>query len=161
MATIGFGGSTMKRITCLATLVIALACSMEARAGGPPPVYMVIDKVVFEPNENAPTRVQIWGTFSLREGNSYESPVGGYLYYAAATESLEKCRNEWAVLKKMTNKKLLVSFGMCGEPNVRDHLRKPNAKVAAPTLYAPGKGGFAPGKNAEANFPTLNKLLSE
>jgi hypothetical protein len=46
----------MKRITCLASLVIALAWSMEARAGGPPPVYIVIDKVVFEPDEDVRRR---------------------------------------------------------------------------------------------------------
>ena len=83
----------MKRSTCLASLVIALAWSLETRAGGPPPVYIVIDKVVFEPNEDTPTRIQIWGAFSLlREGDSYETPVRGYLYYAAAPGTEEKCR---------------------------------------------------------------------
>jgi hypothetical protein len=155
-----FGGSTMKRISCLASLVLALAWSMEAKAGGPPPVYMVIDKVVFEPNEDAPTRIQVWGAFSLlREGDSYGSPVRGYLYYAAAPGAEEKCRKEWAVLKKMTNKKQLISFGFCGEPKVRDHLRKPSEKVASPIPYPHGKGGFALGKNAESNFPSLKKLL--
>jgi hypothetical protein len=121
---------------------------------------MVIDKVVFEPNEDAATRVQIWGGFSLlRESDSYESPVRGYLYYAAAPGSEEKCRKEWAVLKKLANKKQLVSFGICREPNVRDHLRRPSQKVASPILYPHGKGGFASGKNAESNFPSLKKLL--
>src|SRR5215470_5599180 len=96
----------MKRITCLASLVIALAGSMEARAGGPPPVYMIIDKVIFEPNEDAPTRIQIWGAFSLlRERDSYGAPVRGYLYYVAAPGAEAECRKEWAGLKEMTNKK--------------------------------------------------------
>jgi len=150
----------MKRITCSASLVIALACSMEARAGGPPPVYMVIDKVVFEPDADAPTRIQIWGAFALlREGVSYGSPVRGYLYYAAAPGAEEKCRKEWAALKRMTNQKQLISFGFCREPNVRDHLRKPDEKVASPILYPNGKGGFALGKNAESKFLSLKKLL--
>jgi hypothetical protein len=122
---------------------------------------MVIDKLVFEPNEEAPTRIQIWGTFSLlREDNSYGSPVRGYLYYTAAPGAEEKCRNEWTVLKRMTNKKQLISFGHCGEPRVRDHLRKPSEKVASAIIYPHGKGGFARGKHAESNFPSLKKLLS-
>jgi hypothetical protein len=121
---------------------------------------MVVDKVVFEPNDNAPTRIQIWGAFSLlREGDSYETPVRGYLYYAAAPGAEEKCRKEWAVLKKMSSKKDLISFGVCREPHVRDHLRKPSEPVTSPLLYPHGKGGFAPGKNAESNFPSLKKLL--
>jgi hypothetical protein len=121
---------------------------------------MVVDKVVFEPTEEAPTRIQIWGTFSLlRDGDSYGSPVRGYLYYAAAPGAEEKCRKEWAVLKKMTSKKQLISFGLCREPHVRDHLRKPSEPVASPILYPHGKGGFASGKNAESNFPSIKKLL--
>ena len=149
----------MKRITCFASLVIALAWSMAARAGGPPPVYLVIDKVVFEPTEEAPARIQIWGTFSLREGDSYGAPQRGYLYYAAPEGAEEKCRKEWAVLKKLANKKQLISFGICGEPNVRAHLRKPSDKVTSPIPYPHGKGGFASGENAERNFPALKKLL--
>jgi hypothetical protein len=150
----------MKRITCFAGLVIAFAWGTEVRAGGPPPVYIVIDKVVFEPDEEAPTRIQIWGAFALlREGNAYGSPVRGYLYYTAAPGAEEKCRKEWAVLKKLTNKKQLISFGHCGAPCVRDHLRKPSERVARPIVYPHGKGGFALGKHAESNFPSLKKLL--
>ena len=150
----------MKRVTCFASLVIGLAWCMEARAGGPPPVYMVIDKVVFEPNEQAATRIQLWGSFSLlQDGSSYGPPVRGYLYYAAAPGKEEKCRKEWAVLKKATNKKQLVSFGICGEPKVREHLRKPSDKVASPIPYPHDKGGFGLGKDAESKFPALKKLL--
>jgi hypothetical protein len=149
----------MKKIICFASLVIALAWSIQARAGGPPPVYLLIDKVVFEPTEEKPARIQIWGTFSLREGDSYGPPQRGYLYYAAPGGAEEKCRTEWAVLKKMANNKQLISFGICGEPNVRAHLRKPSDKVASPIPYPHGKGGFAPGENAERNFPALKKLL--
>src|SRR5262249_13784983 len=126
---------------------------------GPPPAYLVIDKVVFEPNEETSTRIQIWGTFSLREGDSYGAPKRGYLYYAAPRGAEEKCRKEWAVLKKMATRERLISFGICGEPNVRGHLRKPSEKVASPVSYPYDKGGFAPGENAERQFPALKKLL--
>jgi hypothetical protein len=150
----------MKRTICSASLIIAAVWTMEARAGGPPPVYMIVDKVIFEPNEDAPKRIQIWGTFSLlQERNSYGAPVRGYLYYAAAPGAEEECRKEWSALKEMTNKKTLISFGCCGEPRVREHLRKPSEKVAAPIPYPHGKGGFALGKNAESNFPSLKNLL--
>ncbi|HLJ96626.1 MAG TPA: hypothetical protein VKU02_25865 [Gemmataceae bacterium] len=149
----------MKRMICFAGLVVALAGNQEARAGGPPPVYVALDKVVFEPNEETPTRIQIWGSFSLQEGNSYGPPQRGYLYYAAPRGAEEECRKEWAVLKKMAKKERLISFGICGEPDVHVHLRQPKAVLAAPDSYPYGKGGFAPGENAERQFPALKKLL--
>jgi hypothetical protein len=66
------------------------------------------------------------GTFSLREGDSYSAPKRGYLYYAAPRRAKEECRKEWAVLKKMANRARFISFGICGEPNVRAQLRKPS-----------------------------------
>jgi hypothetical protein len=151
----------MKRIAYLAGVVVALAGSIEARAGGPPPVYMIIDKVVWEPSGDAPTRIQIWGAFALlQKGSTYGAPMRGYLYYAAPRGAEEECRKEWALLKKAAGKKQLISFGFCNEPNVRDHLRKPDQKPVSPVLYPHGKGGFALGKNAESRMPSLKKLVA-
>src|SRR5438552_16589445 len=92
----------MSRIKWAAALILAFAFVVDARAGGPPPVCMVIDKLVFEPNEEAPARMQIWGTFSfLKEKTNYGKPVQGYLYYTLANGKEEQCRKEWGRLKKL------------------------------------------------------------
>lgn len=45
--------------------------------------YALVDKVVVEPNEERPERIQIWGTFAIgNEDGSFSAPQGGYLYFA-------------------------------------------------------------------------------
>jgi hypothetical protein len=51
-----------------------------ARASDPVGVYALVEKVVLEPNEKAPERIQIWGAFSLAstvDRDSYEAPARG------------------------------------------------------------------------------------
>src|SRR5688500_20398867 len=46
-------------------------------------VYAFIDKVVLEPSDAAPQRIQLWGGFALAEGGGekYAPAQRGYLYY--------------------------------------------------------------------------------
>jgi hypothetical protein len=69
--------------------MIVLALTAEASGGGPPPVCMAVDKVVVEPNDAAPTRIRIWGTFIFLDDSrtTYGAPVRGYLYYFAVPGS--------------------------------------------------------------------------
>src|SRR5215831_2288703 len=55
------GGIAMARYLAVAVLVLAFGSG--AWAGGPPPVYVVVDKVVLEPNADAPERIRIEGCF--------------------------------------------------------------------------------------------------
>ena len=50
----------------VAAAVLALAFGSRAWAGGPPPVYVVVDKVVLEPNGDGPERIRIEGCFVRR-----------------------------------------------------------------------------------------------
>jgi hypothetical protein len=150
----------MKSIAWSAGLMVVLVLGTEGRAGGPPPVCMTVDKVVLEPNADSPTRIQIWGTFSLLEESKskYQSPVQGYLYYQAPAGNEPECRKEWAKLRDLADKKKIVSFGMCGEPNVRDHLRKPTEKPAAPVPFPLKANGFADAEKMVGNYPALKAL---
>src|SRR5690242_4168060 len=67
-------------------------------------VYAVVDKVVFEPSDTAPARVQIWGAFALSDGqrgSNYNAAEKGYLYYSCEAGRESICRREWADLKSV------------------------------------------------------------
>jgi hypothetical protein len=149
----------MSRVKWAAALILAFAFAVEARAGGPPPVCMVIDKLVFEPNEEEPARVQIWGTFSfLKEKTNYGKPVQGYLYYTLASGKEEQCRKEWATLKKFVADKHVVAFGICGSPKVDGHFRKSTDKPHGPVVFPLSEQGFSNGDRWASDYPSLKEL---
>jgi hypothetical protein len=103
-------------------------------------VYASIDKVVFEPNDSAPERIQIWGAFALavnENRNDYQPAKRGYLYYALKPGKEEVCRKEWADLKRIAGSESIIGFGVRNEP-VR--LRKSDEKPANPDFYPVGMG---------------------
>src|SRR5437763_131477 len=136
----------MTRIACFAGLVIALALTARASAGGPPPVCMAVDKIVLEPNDVAPLRIQIWGTFIFLADSrtTYGNPVRGYFYYTAVPGKEEECRRHWGKLRTMVQNDEIVAFGMCGTPQVQDHLRNPLAKPEDPLVFPLCEIGFTP-----------------
>src|SRR6185436_5959383 len=91
--------------------VVLLACAVHLGASGPLGIYGIVEKVVFEPNEQSPERIQVWGAFAYVDGAGAQSltisaPKKGYLYFrllgTAAGEtdlSTKLIRNEWADLK--------------------------------------------------------------
>jgi hypothetical protein len=85
-------------------------------------IYGVIEKVVFEPSETAPERVQVWGAFAFANGgagnDSAWSPVKrGYLYFrlppttVVAQQELDVIKREWADLKAVAGTPQAVGFG--------------------------------------------------
>jgi hypothetical protein len=119
-----------------------------------------VDKLVFEPSESTPSRIQIWGTFAfLNEArNAYGEPMRGYLYYAAAPGKEEECREQWAKLKQLVAGQHLISFGFCGEPKVDGDLRKSTAKAGGPAVFPLVKQGFADADSMQQQFPSLKQL---
>src|SRR4030095_1664470 len=68
----------------IGTLLIVWAFGVAtARASDPIGIYALVDKVVLEPSESAPERIQIWGAFAFAVGYdyAYEKPKRGFLYY--------------------------------------------------------------------------------
>ena len=105
----------VSRKLLLTTLSVLLlwCCGSVALASDPVGVYAVVEKVVAEPSEGAPERVQVWGVFSLADrssGDEYAKPVYGYMYYNAA-EKPEAARREWADLKSVAGTGQAVAFG--------------------------------------------------
>ncbi|MBI3855693.1 MAG: hypothetical protein HY293_08385 [Planctomycetes bacterium] len=119
-------------------LLAALVLSLKSDPIG---VYAVIDKVVLEPKEGKPERIQIWGSFCLakgRNGMDYEPPARGYLYYSLDPQKAETCRTEWSDLGSVAAKGQGVGFGSRYAPLAR--LRSANEKPEAPDIYRIGWG---------------------
>lgn len=121
-------------------MAAALAMSLGAKSD-PMGVYAVIDKVVLEPKEGKPERIQVWGSFCLakeKNGSLYEPPARGYLYYAIDPQKLDDCRAEWSDLASVAGKNQGIAFGTRFAPAVR--LRPANEPPKGPDGYTLGWG---------------------
>src|SRR5262249_38725258 len=106
------GGFAMTRYVAVAVLVLAFGSGVWA--GGPPPVFVVVDKVVMEPSADSPERIRIEGCFVrqteelLREmkekgipwASTYAKPVEGCVYMSIELGKEKECRAEWAKWQK-------------------------------------------------------------
>jgi len=124
------------RTLCAAALVAFVA--QAARASDPIGIYGFVDRVVFEPNDTAPERIQVWGGFALAKktvnNSEYNDAERGYLYFKLRPGEEEVCKKEWADLKAVAGKKQIVSFGTrYSDPPPT--LRKSDAKVENPDVY--------------------------
>jgi len=114
--------------------------AVTAQASDPVGVYAYIDKVVLEPSEGKPERVQIWGGFALAEGrgDTYAKAKAGYMYFTATPGEEEICRKEWNDLKAMAGKDEYVAFGARYKP--RGTVHSADAKAEKPDAYPTGFG---------------------
>jgi hypothetical protein len=125
------------RVAALLSLVVAAG---TISASGPVAVYAIVDKVIFEPNETAPQRIQIWGAFSVAAqpySTNYSSAQKGYLYYRLDRNSEQATRATWADLKKVAGTGEPVGFGGGSSASgagarVRKSAEKPDSPDAFP-----------------------------
>jgi hypothetical protein len=104
-------------------------------------VYTVVEKVLLEPGDAAPQRIQIWGAFALsdqKSGSAYGPAQRGYLYYSCPSGRETVCRNEWADLKAVAGKDTGVGFG--GRYKATGRIRKADEKPASPDEYPIERG---------------------
>jgi len=134
----------MRQSLVLAALV-ALAVPV-AEASDPVAVYALVDRVVLEPDEKSPERIQVWGTFSMGkkrfrpEDDRYELPARGYLYFKLKPKQEDLCRREWADVKKAAGSKDCVGFGFRWELTAR--VRRAGDKPEEPDVYPLHEGLF-------------------
>src|SRR5687767_2169901 len=137
----------MKIITCfrkMTHLALSLAAitllTSNVRASDPVGIYAIVDKVVLEPSDAAPERIQIWGAFSLAEGRgqTYAKPAGGYLYYKLGNEKQDVVRKEWNDLRELAGKQQVVALGT--RWSEKGKVRKYDEKAAEPDVYPIGIG---------------------
>ncbi len=142
------------------------------RAAAPPlrsdltGIHAVVEKVVFEPSETAPERVQIWGAF-LMAGRSAERPVQrGYLYLglpplvlecsscSPPSQATQNARREWADLKAVAGTGQGVAFGA---RFFLGRVRTASEKPESPDPYPVFMGIFKLGTNPDVD--RLNAAL--
>ncbi|HEY3136943.1 MAG TPA: hypothetical protein VGL29_13015 [Blastocatellia bacterium] len=129
----------MKRTLIVATLIACFTFSLltvNTNASDWIGVYARVDKVVLEPNDAAPERVQIWGAFAIaskEDRSTYQPAKRGYLYYSVKPGKEDVCRKEWADLKAIAGTGRIVGFG--GRELPQSRVRKASDKPADPDVY--------------------------
>jgi hypothetical protein len=109
---------TPKKLTLV--LLVLLAGAVNLRASGPLGIYGIVEKVIFEPNEQSPERIQVWGAFAYVEGGvgaqglTISAAKRGYLYFRLDGSADAVVRNEWADLKSVAGTGQAVGFGRWG-----------------------------------------------
>jgi hypothetical protein len=145
-------------------LALVFATLGMVRASGPIAVFALLDRVVLEPNDNAPTRIQLWGTFSVakeRYSGEYRAPEKGYLYYKLESNMEQPTRSIWADLKKVAGSGEVVGFG--GGYASREDLgrvRPASEKLKDPDFFPIGNPVTRLG-NAQADIAAKIKAASQ
>jgi hypothetical protein len=99
---------------------VAFASIDTGAASGEIGLYGIVEKVVFEPNEQAPERMQLWGAFAYaesRQGDVVSAVQRGYLYFRIPDNSYsprEVVLAEWKDLKSVAGTGQVVGFGHYG-----------------------------------------------
>jgi hypothetical protein len=106
---------------------VAVLSVNSLSASGPLGMYGIVERVVFEPNEAAPERIQLWGAFAYVDGGSPQgltvSPAArGYLYFKApdiiagftTQRDVDNVKTEWADFKSVAGTGQAVGFGNWG-----------------------------------------------
>jgi len=113
----------MKSIRAILFFAAVISMTATLTASGHLAIYAVIEKVIFEPNEQIAERIQLWGAFSfvyggLRNGRSSSPPERGYLYLSVPPKSTpadrDAIKKEWADLKAVASTGEVVALGDWG-----------------------------------------------
>ena len=127
----------IKQRIVLALLCVSIFCSSALLlASGPAGCYAIVDRIVMEPNESAPKRIQVWGVFSLadgKSGNAYLAPQAGYMYFELQPNQNQQTLAEWSDLKKVAGTESVIAFAERSQWNGR--IRKASDKVESPDAY--------------------------
>ena len=130
----------------LLAAVAVVGFTGAALGGGPPPVYVVVDKVTLEPSADpdAAERIKIEGSF-VRLANTgryeYGKPAAGYVYLSLDPAKAKESKEEWAKWQKAAGTGKVVAVGSCGNAGslLTVTIRKPGERADKPdAVYKPG-----------------------
>jgi hypothetical protein len=141
----------MRLSAALIAVSVVLFPWVRADASGAVGVYAVVEKVVFEPNESAAERVQVWGAFAYVEIGDKSGSLGtssarrGHVHFKLPAlvpgfneSTIDAVRREWRDLKAVAGTGQAVAFGRWGYFGPLDGfdlVRAPSQPPAAPTTY--------------------------
>ena len=150
------------RSILIATLIACFSISLlthNSAASDWTGIYARVDKVVFEPNAEAPERIQIWGAFAVATGgnrNTYDPAQRGYLYYTIKPGSEDVCKKEWADIKSVAGTSQIIAFGGRNHPR---RVRKAADKPTEPDVY-PLDHGVSKVRDTLADYGPVRELMS-
>jgi hypothetical protein len=148
------------RIVPLVAAAVSLVLS-TASASGPVGIYGIVERVVFEPSEASPRRVQVWGAFAyadIRAAQGWASPAAqqrsassverGYLYFALPTlvggqttpADVELVKREWADLKAVAGTGQAIGFGRWAAGFNDLRIRPASESPTGPATYQTNAG---------------------
>lgn len=153
----------MKRTVCItwATVLLALAGQTPARASDPIGAYALIDKVVLEPNAEAPMRIQVWGAFTFAnesDGDTYSAPMRGYLYYRVVKGKEDVCRKEWADMKRIAGTGEVIGMGSRFNRAALGAVRRASDKAENSDTYPLGMGLVRVRRGTD--YPPIQNLIT-
>lgn len=108
----------------LLTAVAFVVATTLVHAGGPPPMYVVVDKVVLEPGTKIPGWVQIHGSFTrlertkdkqAKETEGFSKPSKGYLFLSLPADMNDEMRKELKEWQAAAGTGKAVAVGSCHE----------------------------------------------
>jgi hypothetical protein len=125
----------VKPIQLSAVLLAASLLPSSLHATQPTGILALVERVVLEPAGDKPSRIQVWGAFSIasEEYGKFQAPARGYLYFEAPAGKEDAARKEWADLKRLAQSGKCAAFGNRFEQNVK--LRKLDARAEKPDAY--------------------------
>jgi hypothetical protein len=121
-----------RNLATAAVLVLPSVATQPLLASSPFGIYAIVDKVVLEPSENAPERIQIWGVFVVpvpMSTSRHGPPQRGFLYYSMAPGREETTRKEWADLKTVAGTGQTIAFAQYWVPNPNDPNGNPHRSL--------------------------------
>ncbi|PYS17296.1 MAG: hypothetical protein DMG17_10110, partial [Acidobacteria bacterium] len=141
-------GASMKTARAILVVGVLLFVAADLIASGPVGIYAIIEKVIFEPSEQAPERIQIWGAFAVVDGGltqpgATSKPLRGYLYFKLPDGSAQAAaKTEWTDLKTVAGTGQAIGFGNWGYVGrVQDFGSRPNSSSGIPYFLELYPGG--------------------
>src|SRR5438132_8781259 len=132
-------GASMKTAKAILVAGVLLFVAADLIASGPVGLYGIIEKVIFEPSEQAAERIQIWGAFAVVDGGltrpgATSKPLRGYLYFKLPDGSARPAaKTEWADLKAVAGTGQAIGFGNWGfVGSVQDFGSRSNSSSGIP-----------------------------
>ena len=138
----------MKTAKAILVVGVLLFAAADLIASGPVGIYAIIEKVIFEPSEEAPERIQIWGAFAVVDGGltrpgATSKPLRGYLYFKLPDGSAQAAaKTEWTDLKTVAGTGQAIGFGNWGfVGGVQDFGSRPTSSSGIPYFLELYPGG--------------------
>ena len=142
-------------IAALALCATSVFAAPQTGPADPVGIYVLLDHVVVEPNDAAPTRIQAWGVFALADPKGGYAPITkGYMYYVCPAGREKDCRVEWEDLKWIAGIGKAIGYAQRGKPFGR--LRQEVDPVSSPDPY-PLDGGVV---KVESKDPAFTDLVA-